>query len=300
MGSCIILLTLSLCCALHAREWLLRLAGEEVTDKLFYELQGRNKFGIPLEEISAKQFAHRLKAGEALGKFGYPHKGFQVFVDGMAEELRAQGVHFHLHSPAVHVDMAAKEVTLGDERKVQYDKLITTIPVPVMLKISSGWPQTYVKQLERIRYCPVVSVIFGAKQFLSKHYWLNVLHERIHMIVQHSRLFDGYPEKVIWASRYGGSFEDMSLPDEEIKDAYLGVVRKYFPSVEVVWSKVFRDLYASPIYDKDYSDYKPDYRTPNEDVYYAGIAVSYPEIRNVNTALRSGHKVGKLVLEDLS
>ena len=284
---------------LDARAWLTKVAGAEVTEKLFYELQGRNKFGIKLEDISAQQFAHRLKAGEALGTFGYPYKGFQVIVDGIEAELRKKGVDFKVSTPAVGVDLVKKTVTLKGGKKLSYDKLVTTLPVPVMLKITSGWPQDYVEKLSHIKYCPVVSVIFGAKEFLSKHYWLNVLQERIHMIVQHSRLYDGYGAKVMWASRYGNSIEDFDLSDEAIEKAYLGVVTKYFPATEIVWSKVYRNRYSSPIYDKHYFDYKPDFRTPHADVYYAGIAVSYPEIRNTNTALKSGHTVAKMVLSDL-
>ena len=280
-----------------AQHWLVRYAGKEVTDKLFYQLQGRNKFGITLDKISAKQFAHRLKAGEAWGTFGFPRKGYQVIVDGLAQELRSRDVEIILSTAVTSVDVD-KKVVFFKNQSLSYDALITTIPVPVMLQLTKGLPPEYVQQLSRVEYCPVVSVIFGAKEFLSPHYWLNVLHERIHMIVQHSQLYDGYPQKVIWASRYGNSIEDFTLSDDALREVYLGVVRKYFPSVDVIWSKVFRNKYAEPIYTKDYPTFQPQYRTPISSLYWAGIAVTYPEIRNTNTALISGHHVAELVLAD--
>lgn len=283
--------------ATDAQSWLTRYAGKEVTDKLFYQLQGRNKFGITLDQISAKQFAHRLKAGEAWGTFGFPYQGYQAIIDGLEHELRERQVKILLHTQVTAIDLLDKKIFFQD-KSLSYDALITTIPVPVMLQLSKGLPLDYVQQLSRVEYCPVVSVIFGAQEFLSPHYWLNVLHERIHMIVQHSRLYDGYPQKVIWASRYGNSIEDFGLSDDAIREAYLGVVRKYFPSVAVVWSLVFRNKYAEPIYTKDYPTFQPLYRTPVAGLYWAGIAVTYPKIRNTNTALESGHHAAELVLED--
>ena len=43
-------------------------------------------------KISAKQFANRIKAGEAIGKFGYPKKGLQKLIDGMENTLNRRDV----------------------------------------------------------------------------------------------------------------------------------------------------------------------------------------------------------------
>ncbi len=282
---------------IDARQWLYKYAGKEVADKLFYQLQGRNKFGIPLEDISAKQFAHRLKAGEVMGKFGYPRKGLKLMIDRFEEDLLRNGIKIIQNAKATEIDTKNKTITC-DGKKIKYDALINTIPIPEMLKITTGLPKGYIAKLSKIKYCPCVTVVFGTRRFLSKHYWLNILKERVHMIMQHSILFDGYDTKVSWALRYGNSGEDLPLSEEEIKKIYLGVVKKFFPSVEISWSKVFKERYASPIYDKDYPRFKPDFRSPVEGFYNAGIAVSYPKIRNMNTALDSGLKIAGMISHD--
>lgn len=283
---------------IDARTWLSRYAGKEVTDKLFYQLQGRNKFGIPLESISARQFAHRLKAGEALGKFGYPRKGLKRMVAGLEEDLKRKGVEIIRNAKIKNIDAKKRAITCN-KKKLKYDAVINTIPIPEMLKMTTGLPEGYAQRLSRIRYCPCVTVIFGANRFLSKHYWLNILKERIHMLMQHSILFDEYDSKIVWALRYGNSGKDLPLSDEEIKREYLGVVRKFFPDIKIKWARVFKERYASPIYDKDYPFLKPDFRSPVEGFYNAGIAVSYPKIRNMNTALESGLKVAGIVSKNL-
>ena len=124
------------------------------------------------------------------------------------------------------------------------------------------------------------------------------MNERSQMIMQHSILNDEFKHKISWVSRYGGSEEDLILPDETIKKLYLTDVRKFFPKVKILWSRVFKEKYASPIYDKEYFEKKPDYRTPLSNFYFAGIAVTYPKIRNINTALKSGEFVANIVKED--
>jgi len=173
---------------MDAEEWLNKYAGMEVTYKLFSELYARNKFGIGLSQISAKQLAHRLKSREALGKFGYPECGLHEFVARFERDLVERGVDI-LKGVSVSRIMEG-EVTAGS-RKIKCDVVINTLPVPVFLKAVRGVPEDYREKLERIKYCSSVCVAYGAEHFLSRHYWLNVLGEDVHMIMQHSKLFDG-------------------------------------------------------------------------------------------------------------
>jgi len=274
---------------LDAERWLKKYAGLEVTRKLFYHLYARNKFNIPLRKISAKQFAFRLKAKEAVGKFFYPSKGLDLMVSGLEKDVVKKGVKIKKKFKVKEIDVSKKTV---NGRK--YDVLINTIPIPEFLKVAKGLPKGYKEKAGKLRYCPCVTVAFGTKEFLSRHYWLNVFDERVHTIFQHSNLYDGYDEKVNWCLRYGGSEGDLKLKDDEIIEKYLDVVEKYFP-LEVVWVKVFREKYAEPVYDKDYFSYKPEYETEVDGLYNAGIQVTYPKIRNMNTAIESGLKVAEVV-----
>ena len=60
---------------------------------------------------------------------------------------------------------------------------------------------------------------------------------------------------------------------------------------------MFREKYAEPIYDKEFSDYKPDYITPVNGLYMTGIQVTHPKIRNMNSALLSGEEISRIILE---
>jgi len=269
-----------------AEKWLNKYAGSEVTRKLFVPLYARNKFNIPLREISARQFANRLNAKEATGLFGYPKQGLQAMIDTFEKLLSIRKVKIHKNAKIKRINCKTNTV---DKKK--FDKIIVTIPLPEFLKLQTNFEDK--ERLSKIKYCPCVSVVMGTERFLTNHYWLNILNERAHMIIQHSYLFDAYDTKISWVLRYGGSEEDLKLSDAKIKEEYLRVVKKYFPKVKIKWSKVFKEKYASPIYDKNYYKNIPRYRYGN--IYFAGIAVTYPKIRNMNTALISGRRIARII-----
>jgi protoporphyrinogen oxidase len=287
---------------MNAGQWLEKYAGKEVANKLFYNLYARNKFNIPLESISAKQFANRLKAKEAIGKFAYPNTGLQSFIDAFENYLVSKGVKILKNIDISAIDLKEKKVSF-EKKQEDYDILISTMPLPVFSALSSGLPDNFKQKISRIKYCPCVCVAFGTESFLSRHYWLNLIGERAHTLFQHSNLFDGYGKnnKVNWILRYGGSEQDLGLSDEEISSAYLGIVLKYFPDARITWKRVFREKYAEPVYDKDYSKNMPCIKcNESENLYFAGTAVTYPKIRNMNSSLESGIEAANAAIADFN
>lgn len=281
--------------------WMNKYAGQEVKEKIWKQLYGRNKFNISLKQISAKQFAHRLFEKEGYDLFTYPEKGLQGMIDGLEKDIKKR-VKIFKKTRIIGVDFKNNHVTFENNGKIHtqdFDIIINTIPIPEFLKRSNGLPKEYEKQLSRVRYVPVVGLAFGTEDFLDKDmYWINLFKERVHVIYQHSLLVDKYKNKVTWCVRYGGSEEDMLKSDEEIKELYLGNLKKYFPDMDVKWCLVFREKYAEPIYDKDYLDYCPKYESPLNSLYHAGIQVTFPKIRNMNVALESGEYVAELILSN--
>ncbi len=281
-----------------ARSWLMKVGGKEVTNTIFNHLYARNKFNIDLTKISAKQLAWRLKEREAFDPFTYPEKGLHILVDNLEKDIvKNEGI--IVKGSNVKKVILDKKIVITDKKEYKPDIVINTIPIPEFLKVASRISIKYKRKLKRIKYCPAACVIFGTKKFLNKkYYWINVLDERVHTIFQHSILCGKYPWKVNWVLRYGGSEQDLNLSDKKIEKEYLGVVKKYFPKSDIVWTKVLKTKYGEPVYDKDYSSYKPDYSTPIKDFYNAGIQVTFPKIRNMNSALESGEKVAKIVFND--
>ena len=287
---------------LDAQTYLKRMCGASVTRKMYLQLYGRNKFDISLKKISAKQLAHRMKEREFNDLFTYPMRGIQGMIDGLEHDVRHQGVRIHHPVRILAVDVKKRQVTYqdhaGERHTLSYDVLVNTIPVPELVKFTKGLPSQYVKDIKKLRYTPVVGLLFGTKTFLDpENYWVNFISERVHVLYQHSLLIDKYKSKISWVIRYGGSIEDLQKPDDEIKDLYLADLRRYFPDMDLNWCLVFRERYAEPVYDKDYAAYAPTFQTPIPTLFHAGIQVTFPKIRNMNVALESGEVVAKMIIE---
>ncbi len=257
-----------------AKEYMYRCCGREATDFFWWHLYGRNKFNIPLEQISAKQLVHRLNEREVYDKFTFPPAGLEVMFDGIKGQLEQQGTGLRLNAVISKINFKEKKLRLCSGETFEYDVLINSIPVPEFLKVAEGVPEDYAANLRRLRYCPAVGICFGTKEFLKEGvYWINFFEERIHLVMQHSVLIDKYKEKVSWVIRYGGSEEDLDKPEDQIQKLYFDDLRRYFPNMEVTWSRVFKARYAEPVYDKD----------------------TFPKIRTQNTAIESGFEVVKHV-----
>lgn len=284
----------------NAEDWLNKYAGKGVTQKIFYNLYGRNKFNKPLSVVSAKQFAFRLKEKEVYDNFTFPQKGLQPIIDGLEKDILNKKGKILTKTNITRIDNQKKQIKT-DKGLFDYDVLLSTIPFPEFLKITTRLSKELQTNLAKIKYCPCVGLVFATKEFLNNDtYWINLFQERVHVIMQHSVLIDKYKNKINWCVRYGGSEEDLGLDDETIKKEYLASIKKYFPTLNPLWVKVFREKYAEPVYDKDYASYMPDIRSGVEGLYFAGIQITFPKIRNINTALESGIGAAEKIIEDTS
>lgn len=279
-----------------AKTWLLRAAGKEVTEKIFIPLYAENKFNIPLEEISAKQFAMRLVNKEVLGKFGYPKPGLHEFVSRFEKRLENY-VDIEKNAQVTCVDLVNKEVTVG-HRTMKYDAMINTIPIPEFLAITKGLPDELSQKYRKVRYSPAVEVAFATSEHLTDHYWLNLFRRRFGMLFQHSNLNDNYPFKFHWALRYGGSENDVPMADEQIFREYIEDIQKIIPTGDVHWYKVFRTKYAEPIFAADYIEYMPQARSGFDGLYHAGTATLFPRIRNMDASIESGERAASIIERD--
>jgi protoporphyrinogen oxidase len=288
--------------SMDAKAWLKKTAGKVVTDKVFTPLYAENKFNVSLSEISAKQFANRLKEREVYDKFAYPKQGLGRLIDCLAGEIEKRGGRIITSAEIKRIETEKRSVEFWHKQKekIEADYIISTIPIPEFLKLATRLPEDYKKNISKVRYCPAVCMAFAEKEFLDKRiYWLNLLKEPAQVLIQHSVLHDAYPFRLNWALRYGGSEEDIELSDAEITSKYSKSIRKYFPKAKIMHPFVSREKYAEPIYDKHYSEYAPKTETPMKGIFFSGIQVTFPKIRNMNSAIESGLEAGARVISEL-
>ncbi|MBD3312389.1 NAD(P)-binding protein [archaeon] len=277
---------------LDAEKWLYKMAGKEVTRKVFAPLM-YNKFGMPLEDIGAEWLATRLAAKESTSYFGYPRGGIQQIVDYLVEDNDSK---IELGARVKKIDLKKKYVKYG-RKKAEYDVLINTIPMPVFLKLARGLTRELRNKWRRVRFIKHLSAVVAHDKPLDDFYWTNVFGKDFGGIIQHTYLNDDYPFKLSFVFSYAPTKELWSMKDKEVEKLFIKRLKEMYPYIRVKWARVTRSTYADPFCDEEYKDYKPQYETPIRGFYNAGIQVTSPDyMRSMNNSLMSGQVVAKKVL----
>ena len=64
---------------------------------------------------------------------------------------------------------------------------------------------------------------------------------------------------------------------------------------ELLWVKIKKSAFATPIFVKKYADLVPKFQTPIKNVYIGGTLNTYPYSRNVNSGIRIGKQIANLI-----
>ena len=106
---------------------------------------------------------------------------------------------------------------------------------------------------------------------------------------------------------YMGDYLDPShryftMSVDELLAEFTPHLRKFNPAFDESWitgAWVHKAKYAQPVPPVGYLAMIPDLRTPLSGLYFASMSQVYPWDRGTNYAVELGHKVAKLMIEDL-
>ncbi len=284
---------------LNAEEWLNRSVGKNVAQKIFGNIM-REKYGLPLSRLSASELAERLGEEEASGTFYYPKRGMDEVISRLVKEIERSNGTVKTNSSVTKIDFNKNEITCnenGKQKNEEFEIAINTSPIPVFLNIAKGLPSAYAEKLRNIKYCRNICVDIGYQEKLSDFYWLNCFDSAFGGIIEHTNLADIYPFRMAWIFKYAPSEQLWELKDGEIANLFIKGAQKIYPHLKADWYRVFRSEYASPLYDIDYAKFMPGCETPVKNLFLSGVALTYPKIRTMNTALASGIKTAEIVRE---
>jgi UDP-galactopyranose mutase len=105
-------------------------------------------------------------------RFGYPLRGgFQALMDGFLPLLEGE---MQLNARVVAVDALRHQVVLTDGRRFQYEQLISTMPLPELVKMLSGEALGPVRDAaSRLRHTSVRCVNLGvARENITDKHWI--------------------------------------------------------------------------------------------------------------------------------
>ncbi|OGK19887.1 hypothetical protein A3C23_04265 [Candidatus Roizmanbacteria bacterium RIFCSPHIGHO2_02_FULL_37_13b] len=282
-----------------AKEFLKKTMGND-TWNIMWESLFRKKFGKYAGNILASFIWARIK--KRTKKLGYIRGGFQAFVDYLEKVNNEKGVVIKKGTGVGDIKKTGNTFVVNSQ---EFDSVISTLPTMLMTKITQNiFPDIYLKKFEKLHYLHAVNLIIESKEPLfEKEYWINVCSEElpIMVLVQHTNFIDkkNYNGNHIL---YIGNYVDkdhklLKMGNEEILHYFLPYLKKINTKYQIFDTKyyLFKAPFAQPIFDKDFLQNKPDFKTPVKNFFIANLDMTYPYDRGTNYAVKLGREVSSLL-----
>ena len=187
------------------------------------------------------------------------------------------------------------------------DRVIATIPSPVVMRLAPELPENYTKILIGNRYQAVMCLIMVLKHPISSIYWLNITDRSIPFValIEQTNLIspDHYGGRHV---AYISNYIDRTAPlyqqsDDEVLETYIPHLQKINPDFQRDWIEewhLFREDAAQPIITTNYSQKIPSIATPVGNLFMANNSQVYPEDRGQNYSLRIGREAARLAAQE--
>lgn len=294
---------------IHADSFLSKTMGKRGYEML-WKPQFYNKFGKYAPDISLAWFWARIKKRTA--SLAYPEGGFLYFAKHLVSNIEKTGGIFLFETEIIKLE-DHKKVTLttkdakGKTDSHSFDKAIITLPSFLFTRIAPQLPETYIKNLARLKGLGATNLILRLKRpfFSDKTYWLSVcdINSPVMAIVEHTNLIDKKHynnEHIVYLGNYVPSDHDyFKISENEMLKIFDPFLKKINPDYasSIIGMKLFKAPFAQPIIPVNYSKVLPAMETPLPHVFLANIEQVYPWDRGTNYAVELGEKAANMLLK---
>jgi protoporphyrinogen oxidase len=288
-----------------AKEWLLKLGGEQVYQVVWEPLL-IGKFGEYADEVSAVWLWNKLKLrGGSRGRGGqetlaYYKGGFSALASQVKNAIEKCGGEFQLDTSVRAISLSGAQVNGLNTSKgfIPARFVLVTVPLPVAASLVAPIaPAGYVESLRRIRYLSNICIVLELNRSLSSMYWLNVNDPSFPFVgvIEHTNFEPAstYGGKhIVYLSKYlppAAALYRMS--NEDAVKVAIDALKRMFPDFRddaIEKAHVWRADHAQPLVERHYSRLIPDFVTPVKNLFLSSMAQVYPEDRGTNYAVRNG------------
>jgi len=293
---------------ISAVEWLQGWLGKHSYD-IFWKVLLELKFWHYTDEVSAAWLWSRIRRVAASRKnlvqeyYGYVEGGTETVINKLSARIREKDGEIRLSSPvsAIKIDKGRVEAVIADRQEFQVEALISTIPLPELKNIDMNLPHEFRQKLERVKNIGVVCALIELQQPLTNNYWLNINDSRIKLVgvIEYTNLNDSdylKGKSILYIPQYVSSADPLyAKSDQEILDECLAGLRIINPGLKVISARVFRNKYAQPIPEKNFSKLLPEIQTPIGNFLIADTSYYFPEDRSIDQSLLLGQKLARMV-----
>jgi protoporphyrinogen oxidase len=297
-----------------AKAWLIRQVGEQAYTVIWDPLL-RVKFGEHHDQVSAAWIWHRIhrvaNSRRRLWEheqFGYLELGSETVIDALAQRLRRMpNVDLRTRVRVEHAQTENGQVTglrLADGAVIACDSVISTVALPVLLKIAPDLPDDYRRRLGEIDYLGVVCGLLRLRRPITDSFWVNVNdpHIPFNGFIEYSNLNRHLhlgSSAITYVPYYlRTSAPRYSFSDEQLLDEFVDGLRRVNPAFERSWVEechISRATYAQAICTVGFADRVPGHRTPLAGLYITDSAQFYPADRTISSAIQMGRRVARMI-----
>jgi len=276
--------------------WLRRLFGEALWTK-FWAPMFSAKFGVGAATLPALYLKKRLGRESNVATRGYIEGGLFGLIQTLESAIKNANGTVHINSAVSNISQNRRKVTVSTEdgRSMEFDYVISTIPLNLLSKAASGLDG--IEALPKLTYQGVVNMLLLLNRPLDRYYWTPSLFSGTE--------FDGIVESsaLIRTEHYGGyhaayvmkytsrESELFGSAETEIADRWTREFLRIYQSRGITPANirkvlVFRAPFVEPIYPLNYTKVQPQTRIGQSNVFLATTAQVYPYITSWNSSIR--------------
>ncbi len=278
--------------------------------KMIWEPQLLAKFGNKYKDkISLVWFWARIRKRTA--KLAYPEGGFLSFAEKACGKIYDLGGKIIFNTNVIEIEEKQNQILIktknkdGEEKLLNFDKIIITLPSFLFLKLIKKLPYSYKNKFINFESLGAVNLILRLKKpfFKDGTYWLSICDNSspFTCIVEHTNFMDkkNYnKEHIVYIGKYlsPNHLYFSKNADELLKiyDSYLKKINANYKS-SIINLELFKDPFAQPIIPENYSEIIPSFYTPFKNIYLANIQQVYPWDRGTNYAIELGEKIADII-----
>ena len=292
--------------------WLKKWVGErayEVLWKSLFEL----KFFEYKDSLSAAWLGTRIQRVGLSRRsvfqetLGYLEGGSDTLLDAIEARIRGMGGRIHLKAAAERVEIAdgaLRGIRVNGESR-PYNTVISTIPLPYLVKLAPDLPQDERDKVAAIVNIGVVCAIFKLRHPISRNFWTNINDPSIAIpgLIEYSNL-NPLENTIVYAPFYMPvTHPKYKLPKEAFIAEVTGYLKKLNPSFDPSWimaANAFRYEFAQTVCTPNFYEALPPMKSKVRGLFLADTSHYYPEDRSISESMRLGRRLAALAADDAS
>jgi protoporphyrinogen oxidase len=299
---------------IYVKEWLVKVFGRRNYEKMWDPLL-RAKLGEARKETSAafiwatiKRLYGTRQKGAKREMMGCVRGGYHSILTHLRRRLEKEGAIIRTQwlVSSVAANNGGISLTRDNGESLFFDKVIATVPNPVIGQMLTDPPAELKTRLDAVQYLGVVCMTLVLKRSLSPFYVTNLIDPALPFtgLIEASHVV---PPKIlggktlVYLPRYFTPQDPYaSLSDKAVTDAFVGALKKMFPDfteTDILFCRINRERYVQPVYSIRYSESIPPIKTQIENFYMVNTSMILNSTLNNNQVVQLANRAKITLIE---